>query len=297
MTTDTTITTKIQTAKQRARDAVDAAAPELIRISREIHANPELAFNERYACALLVPFLQAHGFDVQERAYGMDTAFRGEWGHGPVAIAICAEYDALPEIGHACGHNLIGTAGVGAALALKAALDPGDAPGGGDARVVILGTPAEELRGGKIVMVRGGCFDDIDVAMMAHAAPADIADAPMFGVAHVDVEYRGKAVHASVFPEQGVNALDALVTAYQAIAQLRQHIRRDARIHGIIKHGGDAANVVPEYTMGTFYVRARSSRGTWSSSRCACASASRRARSRPAASFRWTGTKPKSTRR
>lgn len=246
----TTITSKIDAAKARARDAVDAAAPELIRISREIHAHPELAFNEHHAYAQLVPFVQAQGFDVRERAYGMETAFRGEWGRGPVAIAICAEYDALPGIGHACGHNLIGTAGVGAALALKAALDPGDA------RVVILGTPAEEGQGGKIVMVRNGCFDDIDVAMMAHAAPADIADAPMFGVAHVDVEYRGKAVHASVFPEQGVNALDALVTAYQAIAQLRQHIRRDARIHGIIKHGGDAANVVPEYTMGTFYVRA-----------------------------------------
>jgi amidohydrolase len=180
----------------------------------------------------------------------MDTAFRGEWGSGPVTIAVCAEYDALPEIGHACGHNLIATAGVGAAAALKAALEPSDA------RVVILGTPAEEGHGGKIRMVSAGCFDDIDVAMMAHAAPVDLAEAPMFGVAHVDVEYRGKAVHASVFPEQGLNALDALVTAYQAIAQLRQHIRRDARIHGIIKHGGDAANVVPDYTKGTFYVRA-----------------------------------------
>jgi amidohydrolase len=180
----------------------------------------------------------------------MPTAFRAEWGHGPVTIAICAEYDALPEIGHACGHNLIATSGVGAAAALKSALDPSEA------RIVLLGTPAEEGSGGKIVMIRNGCFDDVDVAMMAHPSPADIADAPMFGVAHVDVEYRGKSVHASVFPEQGINALDAMVTAYQAIAQLRQHIRRDARLHGIITHGGDAANIVPGYTRGTFYVRA-----------------------------------------
>jgi amidohydrolase len=244
------VSTKIEQAKQRAVEAVDAAADELIRISREIHAHPELAFQERYACEQLVPFVQAAGFEVRQRAYGMETAFRGDWGHGPVTIAVCAEYDALPEIGHACGHNLIATAGVGAAIALKAALDAKDA------RVVVLGTPAEEGHGGKIVMIRNGCFDDIDCAMMAHGGPIDLAESPMFGVAHVDVEYRGKAVHASVFPEQGVNALDAIVTAYQAIAQLRQHIRRDARIHGIITHGGDAANVVPDRARATFYVRA-----------------------------------------
>ena len=245
-----TVSTNIEQAKQRACDAVDAIADELIRVSQEIHSHPELAFEEHHAYSQLVPLVRSHGFDVTEHAYGMKTAFRGDGGQGAPVIAICAEYDAQPEIGHACGHNLIGTAGVGAAVALKAALDPADA------RVVILGTPAEEGHGGKIVMVRNGCFDDIDCAMMAHAAPADIADAPMFGVAHVDVEYRGKAVHASVFPEQGLNALDAIVTAYQAVAQLRQHIRRDARIHGIITHGGDAANVVPDRTTGTFYVRA-----------------------------------------
>jgi amidohydrolase len=240
----------IDEAKQRAAAAVDEITPELLRISREIHAHPELAYEERRACAQLVAFAKAQGFDVREQAYGMETAFRAEWGSGPVTIAVCAEYDALPEIGHACGHNLIATSGAGAAAALKAALDPADA------RIVLLGTPAEEGSGGKILMVRDGCFDDVDVAMMAHPAPADIADAPMFGVAHVDVEYRGKSVHASVFPEQGLNALDAVVTAYQAIAQLRQHIRRDARLHGIITHGGDAANIVPGLTRATFYVRA-----------------------------------------
>ncbi len=242
----------IEAAKRRARDSVSRVGGELVRISREIHSRPELAFKEHHAIAQLVPFLEANGFEHIERpAYGMDTAFRGEWGHGPATIAICAEYDALPEIGHACGHNLIATAGVGAAVAAIAALDPADA------RIVILGTPAEEMYGGKVLMLSRGCFDDIDVALMAHPMAVDFADAPMLGVAHVDVEYRGRAVHASVAPEQGVNALDALVTAYQAIAQLRQHIRRDARLHGIITHGGDAANVVPEHAAGTFYVRAQ----------------------------------------
>jgi amidohydrolase len=241
---------RIEQASARARQRVGELAEELTRISREIHAHPELAYEEFYAYQQLVPFVRAQGFDVQERAYGMETAFRGEWGHGPITIAVCAEYDALPEIGHACGHNLIATVGVGAAAALVAALEPQDA------RVVILGTPAEEGHGGKVKMVQRGCFDDIDVAMMAHPAPADIVDAPMFGVTHVDVEYRGKAVHASVFPERGINALDALVTAYQSIALLRHHIRRDARLHGIIRHGGDAPNVIPEYTKGSFYVRA-----------------------------------------
>ena len=242
--------TSIEQAKGRAREAVDAAASELLRISREIHAHPELAFEERAAAAQLVPFLETQGFAVERGAYGMETAFRGEWGHGPVTIALCAEYDALPEIGHACGHNLIATAGVGGAAALIKAISPEDA------RVVILGTPAEEGTGGKCVMVEKGAFDDIDVAMMAHPMAVDIVDPPMLGVIHVDVEYRGKAVHASVGPEQGKNALDAIVTAYQAIAQLRQHIRRDARIHGIITHGGAAPNIVPDYTAGKFYIRA-----------------------------------------
>lgn len=245
-----TTTTRIDTAKQQAQQAVAAVAPELIRISKEIHSHPELAFEEHHACHQLVSFVKAQGFDVREGAYGMPTAFRGEWGNGPVTIAICAEYDALPGIGHACGHNLIAGNAVGAAVALKAALQPSDA------RIVILGTPAEEGHGGKIVMVREGCFDDIDVAMMAHPGPVSLSGSQMFGVAHVDVEYRGKSVHASVFPEQGINALDALVTAYQSIAQLRHHIRRDARLHGIITHGGDAANIIPNYTKGAFYVRA-----------------------------------------
>ena len=245
-----TTATNIDAAKKRAQAGVDAVAPELVRISKEIHSHPELAHEERHALAQLVPFVQAAGFAVETGVYGMETAFRGEWGHGPATIAICAEYDALPEIGHACGHNLIATSGVGAAAALVTALDPGDA------RIVILGTPAEEMYGGKVVMANKGAFADIDVAIMAHPMGVDIADPPMLGVAHVDVEYHGKAAHASVAPERGINALDALVTAYQAVALLRQHIRSDARIHGIITNGGAAANIVPEHAAGIFYVRA-----------------------------------------
>jgi amidohydrolase len=241
---------RLEASKQRAREAVASARDELVRISQEIHAHPELAFKEHHAVGQLVPFAKAAGFDVEQGCYGIDTAFRGEWGHGPTTIAICAEYDALPEIGHACGHNLIATAGVGAAAALVAAIEPSDA------RVVLLGTPAEEMYGGKVIMIERGAFADVDVAMMAHPMAVDFADPPMLGVAHIDIEYKGKSTHASVSPEHGLNALDAMVTAYQAVAQLRQHIRRDARIHGIITHGGDAANIVPERTTGTFYVRA-----------------------------------------
>lgn len=237
-------------ANAQARAALEAAHPGLVELSHRIYENPELGYEEVQAAAWLTDALETAGFGVQRGFADMPTAFVATTGSGPLHIVICAEYDALPEIGHACGHNLIATAGIGAAAALKAALDPAEA------RVVILGTPAEEGHGGKVPMVRQGCFDDIDVAMMAHPSPADILDAPAFGVAHVDVEYRGKSVHASVFPERGINALDALVTAYQAIAQLRQHIRRDARLHGIITHGGDAPNIVPGYAKGAFYVRA-----------------------------------------
>jgi amidohydrolase len=243
---------RIDEGKERARKAVRDVAGALVGISREIHAHPELAFKEQRAVEQLVPFLESHGFDYVKRGvYDMETAFRGEWGHGPVTIAICAEYDALPEIGHACGHNLIATAGVGAAVGLIAGIAPADA------RVVILGTPAEEMYGGKVLMVRRGAFEDVDVAMMAHPMAVDFADPPMLGVAHVDVVYHGRAVHASVAPEQGLNALDAVVTAYQAVAQLRQHIRRDARLHGIITDGGAAANIVPERAAATFYIRAQ----------------------------------------
>lgn len=240
----------IEATKKRARQAVAALAQELTQVSREIHAHPELGMEERRAAALLADRLEAHGFQVERGLAGLETAFRASWGEGPLTIAYICEYDALPEIGHACGHNLIAACGLGAACGLKAALSPQQV------RLLVLGTPAEESLAGKVIMLERGAFQGVDVALMAHPAPVDVAAPPMYGIEQVEVEYRGRAAHASFAPEAGVNALDGLVLAYQAIAQLRQHIRRDARIHGIITYGGSAPNVVPDRAAGRFMVRA-----------------------------------------
>ncbi len=240
----------IQGAKQKAIEGVAAAREELIEISLDIHSHPELAMKEERASALLAGRLEARGFAVERAAFGIETALRARWGEGPVTIAYLCEYDALPEIGHACGHNLIATAGLGGAYGLKAAVSPDQVT------LLVLGTPAEEDVGGKAMMLERGAFEGVDVAMMAHPTAVDIAAPPMYGVHQFKVAYKGMASHASFAPEAGVNALDAMVTAYQAVAQLRQHIRRDSRVHGIITYGGSAANVVPERAEGTFMVRA-----------------------------------------
>jgi amidohydrolase len=232
-------------AKAAAQAAVNAARDDLIEISREIHTNPELAMEERRASGLLAQYLEERGFAVERNAFGLDTAFRARWGEGPVTLAYLCEYDALPEIGHACGHNLIATAGLGGALGLKGAVSP-DA-----VTLIVLGTPAEEDIGGKAIMIERGAFEGVDAALMAHPAPFDIDSPPMYGVESCEVTYKGRAAHASVAPETGINALDGLV-----IAQLRQHMRRDARVAGIITYGGSAHNVVPDRAEGSFEVRA-----------------------------------------
>lgn len=242
--------TDMNGSKEDAKAGVAARREELVEISLDIHAHPELALKETRASKLLGDRLEGWGFAVERGAFGLETAFRARWGEGPVTIAYLCEYDALPEIGHACGHNLIATAGLAGALGLKAAVSP-DA-----VTLLVLGTPAEEDIGGKAIMIERGAFEGVDVAMMAHPAPFDIADPPMYGVESAHVTYRGQASHASVAPEAGINALDGLVLAYQAMAQLRQHIRRDSRIHGYISYGGSAANVVPDRAEGTFLVRA-----------------------------------------
>jgi amidohydrolase len=237
-------------AKQKAIGAVEDARAELTEISLDIHGHPELALKETRASKLLSDRLEALGFAVERGAFGLETAFRARWGEGPVTIAYLCEYDALPEIGHACGHNLIATGGMAGAIGLKAAISP-DA-----VTLLVLGTPAEEDVGGKQLMLDRGAFDGVDVAMMVHPAPFDLEAPPMYGVEGCSVTYSGQAAHASVAPETGVNALDGLVTAYQAIAQLRQHIRRDSRVHGIIAYGGSASNVIPDRAEGKFAVRA-----------------------------------------
>jgi amidohydrolase len=242
----------VEQLKRRAIEVVDRLREDLIRVSRAIHAEPELAFEEHSAVALLTETARKAGLQVKAGVYGLETAFEAEIGAAQVpAVAILAEYDALPGIGHACGHNLIATSALGAALAL-AELGP-ELPG----RVRLLGTPAEERGGGKELMARAGALDGVDAALMMHPAGINLITMPCIAIAEVEVLYRGESAHASAMPERGVNALDALVTAYQAIAQLRQHIRATERIHGIITDGGQAPNIVPERAAGRFYVRAR----------------------------------------
>ena len=238
-------------AKRAVCESVDRMSPDLLRVSHAIHARPELAFEEEHAAALLVETLRKAALDVKPGAYGLATAFEAEFGRrrGP-RVAILAEYDALPDIGHACGHNLIATSAIGAALALDAL---GDALPG---RIRLLGTPAEERGGGKELMARAGAFEGIDAALMMHPSSVDLVTMPCTALAEVDVTYHGTAAHAAAMPERGVNALDALVTAYQAIAQLRQHIRSDERLHGIFLDAGSAPNIVPDRASGRFYVRA-----------------------------------------
>jgi len=237
--------------KEEAVAAVDGMRAELLALSHAIHANPELAFEEYEAAALLVAAIRKAGVDVTAGVYGLETAFQAEFGaSGGPCVALIAEYDALPDIGHACGHNLIATAGVGAGLALAGVC--GNLPG----RIRILGTPAEERGAGKELMARRGAFDGVDAALMIHPSGVNLVNMPCICMGEVDVRYRGVASHAAAMPERGVNALDALVIAYQAIAALRQHIKPRERLHGIIVDGGQAPNIVPETAAGRFYARA-----------------------------------------
>ena len=238
--------------KARAAAAVERERAALLDLSARIHAHPELCYDEYRAAGWLADYLESRGFAVERRAYGLPTAFAARLGSGRPQVAVLCEYDALPGIGHACGHNIIAAAGAGAGVALAAVI----AETGGS--VVVLGTPAEEGGGGKVRMGREGAFGDVDAAMMVHPAGLELAAMDVLAVSALEVEYRGRAAHASAAPHQGINALDGLVTAYQAIAQLRQHIRHTERLHGIITDGGQAPNIVPERAAGLFFVRAAS---------------------------------------
>jgi amidohydrolase len=234
------------------RNSIDALADELLEVSHTIHARPELAFEEYFACRTLTDVLGAHGLETETGVFGLETAFEtrlGDSAEGPT-VAVLAEYDALPGIGHSCGHNLIATAALGATLALQNVRER--CPG----QVRLIGTPAEERGGGKERMARVGAFEGVDAAMMIHPAGVNLATMPCICVAEVEVIYRGRAAHASAMPHLGVNALDGLLIAYQAISNLRQHIQASERIHGIVTEGGAAPNIVPERAAGDFYVRA-----------------------------------------
>ena len=235
-----------------ARAALDAARPGLIELSHRIYHNPELGFEEEKAAGWLADALEAAGFRTQ-RGYGdMPTAVVASVGEGPLHVAICSEYDALPGVGHACGHNVICTAGLGAALALAPVADELGL------KVTLLGTPAEEGGGGKIGFVEGGFFKDVHASMMVHPYTKDVLEPNIIAVQQLSITYTGVEAHASGFPWGGVNAADAMVVAQTAIGLLRQQILPDDRIHGIVTKGGEAANIIPRETTGDFMVRAGS---------------------------------------
>lgn len=238
-------------AEAQVIDTVERLAGELVSLSHEIHAHPELAFEEHFAAGALTGALEEQGLTVERGAYDIETAFvarAGEGNPGP-HVAVCLEYDALPEIGHACGHNVIATAGLGAGVALASVCEE---LGG---RLSIFGTPAEERGGGKIMMAERGAFDGVDVAMMVHPAGHDFLTPEMLAMIQLDVRAHGKEAHAAGFPWRGVNALDAIVLGYMGVAALRQHIHPSERIHGIITRGGDAPNVVPKLAGARFNIR------------------------------------------
>jgi amidohydrolase len=240
----------IKKLKDSATEEIEARRQQLRDLSLKIHSSPELGFKEVKAAGWLSQYLEENGFNLERGVCELPTAFRGSYGKGKPAIAILAEYDALPKLGHACGHNLIAGCAVGAAVASKPAIDQC----GGS--VLVIGTPAEELYGGKIIMAERGAFDEVDIAMMVHPGGHDTATTQALACLGLEVEFFGKAAHASTRPETGINALEAMLLSFAAINSLRQHVKDKARIHGIITDGGDAANVVPAHSAGSFLVRA-----------------------------------------
>ena len=243
----------MSTLKTDIQRAADGLASELEDLSRQIHDHPELGYQEVQACGWLSAFLEAKGFRVERGVGGVPTAFRATVngaGDGPT-VAIMCEYDALPSIGHACGHNIIATSGAGAGAALAAVRSR--LPAG---RIQVIGTPAEEGGGGKVKLLKAGAFEGVDCAMMIHGFDRTILHQDLLGIVRVDFEYAGKAAHAAADPWVGVNALDACIQTFNAVSMLRQQVRPDCRIHGIIANGGAAANIIPEYAKATFYVRA-----------------------------------------
>jgi amidohydrolase len=238
--------------KERSRDVVDAAADRLVALSHAIHADPELAFEEEHSAAMLCGLLDAEGFDVKSGVCELETAFEATAGSGPLTIAVCAEYDALPGVGHACGHNVIAAAAAGAGIALRGLADDLGIT------VKVLGTPAEEGGGGKILMLERGGFDGVHASLMVHPAPRESVQMHCLAVYHFDVVCEGKEAHASAYPELGVNAADALTIAQVAIGLLRQHAGPGNQVHGITTVGGLAPNIIPGHVEAKYYARSRS---------------------------------------
>ncbi|MFT4163806.1 MAG: M20 family metallopeptidase [Microlunatus sp.] len=238
------------------RSRIDAA---LIALSNQLHADPELGWQEHRSSAAVAALLAEHGFQIEQPYLGLDTAFRAVYRPGDAAerrftVGFLAEYDALPGLGHACGHNLISAMSAGGAIALSEVADEVGIT------VEVIGTPAEEGYGGKIELLERGAFGELDFALMAHPAPVDVAEAKPFAVAHWHIRYDGRAAHAAAYPERGINANDAFILAQTAIALLRQQLPGSVRVHGVQTRGGEAPNAIPERTEGRWYVRAETTK-------------------------------------
>ena len=245
---------EINEIKKIVCDEVDRLADTLISASHAIHEKPELNFEEFFAHETLTGILEDEGLSPDRGAYDLETAFEANVGNEGDTVAVLCEYDALPEIGHACGHNIIATAGLGAGIAAATVAERM----GGSLR--ILGTPAEEGGGGKVFMADRGAFENVNAAMMIHPASGDLVRMNTIAIQRLHVAYQGKAAHAAAAPHRGQNALDAAVLGYQNIAALRQHIKPDERIHGIFLESGAKPNIVPEHSSMEWYVRSRNAK-------------------------------------
>lgn len=238
--------------KAKIAKAVERRAPDMRKINRAIFEKPELCYKEEFASGLVMDYLRGEGFMIETPVAGLETAFRAVrrgGGRGP-AVAVIAEYDALPQMGHACGHSMIAASALGAAAAIAEAAP--DHPGS----LMVIGTPAEEGGGGKIRMIDKGVFRDVDAAIMIHPSNKTRVVARMYAINDIEFTFTGRAAHAAAFPHEGVNALDAAVLFYNAVSMLRQQMKGEARVHGIITHGGDAPNIIPEKAAARFYIRA-----------------------------------------
>jgi amidohydrolase len=238
------------TASISVEDAIKRRRGDLVELSHAIHAEPELAFAEHRSCAKTQALVAEYGFEITAAPGGLDTAFRADYGNGPLVIGICAEYDALPEIGHACGHNIIAASAVGTALALAEVADDLGLT------VALIGTPAEESGGGKALLLKAGTFDDVAATVMLHPGPIDIAAARSLALSEVTVAYTGRESHAAVAPYLGINAADAVTVAQVAIGLLRQHLVPGQMVHGIVTDGGQATNVIPGHAEMRYTMRA-----------------------------------------
>jgi amidohydrolase len=240
-------------AREAASSAINNSREALVELSHFVHAHPEMGYEEFLSAEAVAEAAEKAGFNVERGIAGLPTAFRATAGSGDLHVVFCAEYDALPDVGHACGHNIIAASSLGAAIGLAAVADEVGVT------VTLLGTPSEEGGGGKIDLINAGYFDDVHAAMMVHPWPVDRLEATCLAVEHFDVTFHGKEAHASAAPWEGVNAQDAMTISQVGIGLARQQLRPGDQVHGIVTEGGSAANIIPSRVVGRFMARSLTS--------------------------------------